>query len=138
MPPVTPSTTRAPAYGRRWPVVTVFVELFGVAAAPAWHHAVLDRAARQLLEGAGRQLLLARRRTIAWELVQRAGMLRRDENAEVLVRRVGGHFTRCKDSHIRSRRMGFDFTLEAADQRSHLLPQSRDSFPAHYFGIDDR
>jgi len=32
-------------------------------------------------------------------LVQRTGMLGRNEDTEVLVRRVGGHFTGSKDSH---------------------------------------
>src|SRR4051812_35705233 len=100
MPPVTPRTTRAPAYGRRWPVTAWVALLAG--AATTWHDAIFDRARRQLLERAGRQLLLARRRTIAREFVQRPCMLGRHEHAEILVRGVTGNFVRCKDSHIKS------------------------------------
>src|SRR5438445_11544371 len=102
MPPVTPSRTRRRSNGRmrsRWPARRL------LGAAPR-HDAIHDTPRRQLLQRAGRQLLLARRRSIAGELVQHAGMLGGNENAKILVRcpvlRIASpanNVTRCKNTH---------------------------------------
>src|SRR3954469_1223979 len=62
---------------------------------PAGHDAVVDVAARQLLERAGGQLLVPTGGA-AGELVQRACILGGHEDAEVLVRGMLGDFDRCE------------------------------------------
>src|SRR4051812_13381631 len=61
--------------------------------------AIVDVAARELLERPRRQLLVARSGT-ARELVERAGILGSHEYAEVLVGGVLGNLDRCEDSHV--------------------------------------
>src|SRR5512138_1060950 len=81
IPPVTPRRMRRPSKGR----VTRTLATSSPLGPPLRDYAVLNVAARQLLEGARGQLLLARRRAIARKLVEHARELRRDEHAEVLV-----------------------------------------------------
>jgi len=61
--------------------------------------AVLDISPGEVLERAGGELLLARLRAMAGELVQDAGLLRRHEDGEVLVGRVTGDVRGCEDLH---------------------------------------
>src|SRR5512132_2659404 len=107
MPPATPSNTRRPAYGRIGDSVTRVVAkgrtasarpVSSLGGAPTRDDAVLDVALGQLLERPRGQLLVARRRA-AGKLVQGARILRRHEDAEVLVRRMRGNLDRCEDSH---------------------------------------
>src|SRR5688572_1127001 len=95
IPPVTPSRMRRSSKGR----VTSTLATLSPLGSPLRHDAVLNLAARQLLERTGGQLLLARRRAIARELIQHAGELRRHENAEILVTGVLGDFQRGVHSH---------------------------------------
>src|SRR5690242_14982640 len=81
IPPVTPRRMRRSSKGR----VTRTLAASSPLGSPLWHHAVLNLAARKLLERTRCQLLFTRRRTIARKLVQDARELRCDENAEVLV-----------------------------------------------------
>src|SRR3954469_6399097 len=108
MPPETPSRTRFPAYGRSVVSVTGGMKERRAVVAPARagllggalarDDAVVDVALRQLLERLRRELLVARR--ASGELVQRARILRGDEDAEVLVGGVLGNLDRCEDSHV--------------------------------------
>src|SRR5205085_4809012 len=101
MPPVTPSRTRRRSNGRM-PGPSGLAALLGAAAR---HDAVHDASRRQLLHRARRELLLSRRRPVARELVEHARVLRGDEHAEVLVRRLvhadevaGSKYTHCQIS----------------------------------------
>src|SRR4051812_21081904 len=106
MPPDTPSSTRRLANGRREGSLTSAVDAGRAEARPAGSFrrtaarddAIVDVALRQLLERARRELLVARRGA-ARELVQRARILCRHEDAEILVRGVLGDLDRCEDSH---------------------------------------
>src|SRR5688500_16544632 len=80
IPPVTPSRMRRSSQGR----VTSTLAPSSPLGSPLWHHAVLNVSSGQLLERPRRELLLARRRSIARELVQHARELRGNENAEIL------------------------------------------------------
>src|SRR5689334_22399746 len=83
--------------------------------------AVGDVSRRQLLERAGRQLLLPRRRTIARKLVDDARELRRDDDREVLVGRMLRDFDRREYLHL-SLRTFIDLSRELVHQFLHLLP----------------
>src|SRR6185369_17054856 len=106
IPPDTPSSTRRLAYGRRKGSVTRAEDAGRARARPgrslrrttAGDDAIVDVALRQLLERARRELLVARRRA-AGELVEGPRILRRHEDAEVLVGGVLGDLDRCEDSH---------------------------------------
>src|SRR6478736_2977104 len=104
MPPDTPSSTRRPAYGRRVGSLTRAGDAGRADARPAGSlrrasagdDAIVDVALRQLLERARGELLVARRGA-ARELVQGPRILRRHEDAEVLVGGVLGDLDRCED-----------------------------------------
>src|SRR5690349_6341372 len=106
MPPDTPSSTRRSAYGRREGSLTSAEDAGRALARPArslrrttaGDDAIVDVALGQLLEGAGRELLVARRGAPG-ELVQGPRILRRHEDAQVLVGGVLGDLDRCEDSH---------------------------------------
>src|SRR3954462_11305205 len=106
MPPDTPSSTRRLAYGRREGSVTSADDTGRARARPgrslrrttAGDDAIVDVALLQLLEVAGLELLVAPRRA-ARDLVEGSRILRRHEDAEVLVGGVLGDFDRCDDSH---------------------------------------
>src|SRR5437868_15354047 len=71
-----------------------------LAAAPG-NDVVLDRLlARELLERARRELLLVNVRAHARKFVENARVLRRDENAQVLVGRVLRDFDRGENLHL--------------------------------------
>src|SRR4051794_22380414 len=105
MPPLTPSRTRAPAYGRWGAGAPLTIRpgagrdgarperlwLLGAGTALR-QHAVGDVPAGQLLERSSRQLLFTRRRTVARKLVDDARELRRDDDREVLVGGMLRHF----------------------------------------------
>src|SRR3954471_8644137 len=95
MPPVTPRRTRRPSKGRMPPPGGSLLR-----AAAARDDAVLDVAAGELLERAGGELLVALLRAAERGLVEQARVLRGDEHAEVLVRRVlRGDLGRSEDAH---------------------------------------
>src|ERR1019366_3751694 len=100
----------------------------------ARHDAILDVAAGEFLERARRELLLTALGAVAGEFVQHTGVLRGDENREVLVRRMDRDFVRSEYAHgsrphgVRYagpvsglpmsavRRVPPDFGIERADQ----------------------
>ena len=67
------------------------------------------------------------------ELVQGARVLRRHEDAEVLVGGVLGDLDRCEDSHDSSDQGVdvLDLLLEPLDEQPDLLPQILDPLAAH-------
>src|SRR4051794_38088062 len=121
MPPDTPSSTRRPAYGRREGSLTSADDAGRASARPAWSlrratagdDAIVDVALGQLLERAGRELLVARRRAPG-ELVQGPRILRGHEDAEVLVGRVLGNLDRCEDSHDSDQ--GVEFSISCSSR----------------------
>src|SRR5664279_3691230 len=107
MPPVTPSRMRRPSNG------LTMVPL--LAAAPG-HDVVIDRLfARELFERLGRQLLLVNLRAHARKLVENARVLRRDENAEVLVGRVLRDLDRGEYLHLRLLVIVIQLTFQPLD-----------------------
>src|SRR5687768_1789417 len=98
MPPVMPSRTRRPWNGRMAADGGAPTPL-RLAGATTRHDLVVDVAARQLLERARGELLLARAARDARELVQDARVLRGHEHREVLVRGVLGDLVRREDLH---------------------------------------
>src|SRR6478609_8407460 len=122
MPPDTPSSTRRLAYGRREGSLTSAEDTGRARARPgrslrratAGDDAIVDVALGQLLERAGRELLVARRGA-ARELVQGPRILRCHEDAEILVRGVLGDLDRCEDSHDVSDQ-GVEFSISCSSR----------------------
>src|SRR5690242_11845120 len=121
MPPDTPSSTRRLAYGRREGSLTSADDAGRAPARPgrslrrttAGDDAIVDVALGQLLERARRELLVARRGA-AGELVQGPRILRRHEDAEVLVGGVIGDLDRCEDSHVSDQ--GVEFSISCSSR----------------------
>src|SRR5512142_1221469 len=149
MPPLTPSRTRAPAYGRWGAGAPLTVRpgagpdgsrpsrlwLLGAGTALR-QHAVRHVPRRELLEGARGQLLLARRRTVAGKLVDDARELRRDDDREVLVGGVLRHFYGRENLHL-SLRTFVDLSRKLVHQFLHLLLDPVDPVASVRLRIDD-
>src|SRR5512140_2672470 len=90
-------------------------------AAAAGNDVVLDRLlARELLERARRELLLVNVRAHARKLVENARVLRRDENAEVLVGRVLRDLDRGEDLHLVLLAVSVQLQFQPLDDRANI------------------
>src|SRR3954470_1273360 len=137
MPPVTPRTTRAPAYGRRWPLMAC--GSYSAALAP--RRRGTTRYSIEPDESSSSERVVSffsfdDERSRGNSFSARA-CFAATRTPRYLFAALAATSPGVKTRIIGHSGMIFQFCLEPPNQRGYLLPQPCYPFPAYHFGVDD-